>query len=238
LNANFHEGHSRYNALELVLRKTSAHYTFQWSHTFAKNLGRFGSAVDPFNRDLFYGPTDYVPHLDKLNFLLDLPFGKGRAYMNQGGVLNAVLGGWTVSGIGTLYQGGSPFTVGWSGLDASGTGNFSVRANRIKNGQLDNPTPQQWFDTSAFVAPTLGTFGNAGTGILFGPSSFSYDFGIYKTFPVRETVRLQFRTEMFNVFNHPNLVMPGTTANAPGFGQINTKSLEPRVIQFALRLTF
>jgi len=237
LTTNSHEGHSRYDAAEFVVRKRSAHYTFEWSHTWAKNLERI-TPIDPYNRDLYYGPANYVPHLDKLNFVVDLPAGKGRRYLNRGGLLDAAIGGWTLSGLGNLYQGGGPFTVSWSGIDPSGTGTFTNRADRIKSGRIDNPTPQRWFDTTAFVAPTPGTFGNAGTGILFGPSSFSYDLGIYKTFSVGERVRLQFRTEMFNAFNHPNLASPGTTANVPGFGQILTKSQNPRVVQFALRLSF
>jgi hypothetical protein len=237
ISANFHEGHARYRAAEFVLRKSSAHYTFEWSHTWAKNLSRT-SATDPYNRNLFYGPSDYVPHLDKLNFVVDLPFGKGRKLLNKGGVADTLVGGWTISGLGNLYQGGSPFTIGWSGADPSGTGTFIARADRVKSGKISNPTAAEWFDTSAFVAPTPGTFGNAGTGILIGPSSFSYDVGIFKAFRVRENVRFQFRTEMFNVFNHPNLAMPQTTANAPGFGSILTKSQVPRVIQFALRLEF
>ena len=237
LPGNFHDGHSRYNAVEFVIRKTSTHYTFQWSHTWAKNLGRIG-VVDVYNRDLFSGPIDYVPHLDKLNFVLDLPFGKGRKFMGKGGVTDAVLGGWTVSGLGTLYQSGPPLTITWTGIDPSNTGTFTNRANRIADGRVDNPTVDQWFDPSAFVAPTPGGFGNAGTGTVFGPSSFGYDLGIYKSFSIRETTKLQFRTEMFNAFNHPNLAMPGTAANVAGFGSITTKSQSPRVIQFALRLTF
>jgi len=234
---NFREGHSRYDSLEFVLRKSSSHYTFQWSHTWAKNLGRV-SVVDPYNRDLFYGPIDYVPHLDKLNFVVDLPFGRGRRFANQTGIVDAVIGGWTLSGIGTLFQGGAPFTISWSGLDPSNTGTFTARADRIASGKVDDPSPARWFDTSAFVAPTPGTFGNAGTGILFGPSRFFYDLGIYKSFSIREGIKLQFRTELFNAFNHPNLAMPGATANVSGFGAIVTKEQSPRVIQFALRLTF
>ena len=96
----------------------------------------------------------------------------------------------------------------------------------------------QWFDTSAFAAPDTGTFGNAGTGILFGPASQYFDAAIYKSFRIREGIKLQFRTEMFNAFNHPNLGSPNTTLNGFAFGQILTKSQTPRVIQFALRLEF
>lgn len=231
-----HEGYSRYDALEMLVRKSSKHYTFQWSHTWAKNLGRLAVA-DPFNRDIFKGPLDYVPHLDKLHFLIDLPVGRGRSWLNRGGVADAVLGGWTISGIAILHQSGSPLTIEWDG-DPADVGAGGARPNRICSGRLRNPTPDKWFDTSCFVEPTPGTFGNSGTGILFGPPRRSFDFGLYKNFAIRENVKLQFRTEMFNAFNHPNLQNPFTVANSPLFGQILSKDLDPRVIQFALRLTF
>jgi hypothetical protein len=96
----------------------------------------------------------------------------------------------------------------------------------------------RWFDKSCFVAPRRGTFGNAGTGILFGPPSFFADFGLHKNFAIRENIRLQFRSEMFNLFNHPNLGTPVTSFDSPFMGQIQRKSQVPRVIQLALRLTF
>lgn len=237
LGGTFHEGYSRYDALEVAVRKSSAHYTFQWSHTWAKKLGRVGVA-DPYNRDLFYGPLDYIPHQDKVNFVIDLPFGQSRKWLDQGGVVNAVLGGWQVTGIAILHQSGSPLTITWDG-DPANVGLFNVsHPNRIADGRLDNPTPARWFDTSAFVAPTPGTWGNSGTGIIFGPSSRFFDAGVYKNFVLGEDVGLQFRTEFFNVFNHPNLANPFTVANEANFGSITTKNQSPRVIQFALRLTF
>ena len=88
------------------------------------------------------------------------------------------------------------------------------------------------------MAPTPGTVGNSGTGILFGPSKWFFDLGIYKSFQLTEALRLQFRAEAFNAFNHPNLQDPVTLANSAFFGRILTKDLTPRVFQFALRLDF
>jgi len=245
IQANFHEGRSRYDALEMSLRKTSTHFTFQWSHTWAKNLARL-SPVDPYNRDLFYGPQDYIPHMDKFHFVADLPFGKGMKFLNRGGGVDAVLGGWTVSGFVNI-QSGPPLTITWAG-DPANVGRFGAYPNRIASGKVDNPTMAKWFDPSAFVAPTPFTFGNSGTGILFGPGWQFFDFSIHKNFTLKENVKLQFRSEMFNVLNHPNLAMPGTSANGLAFGQILTKNgpggtvfarnLDPRIIQFALRLNF
>jgi hypothetical protein len=232
----FHENSSRYRAMEILVRKNSEHYTFQWSHTWAKNITA-GPILDTFNRDQFRGPDGYRPHVDKFHFLVDLPFGKGMPWLNEGGIVDAVLGGWTVSGIAILHQSGAPLTISWNG-DPANVGISTVRANRICSGKLNNPTPQKWFDTSCFVAPTPGTFGNSGTGILFGPASRFFDFAVYKNFRTGENKSLQFRTEMFNAFNHPNLSAPRTAANATRFGEILNKALDPRVIQFALRFNF
>ena len=72
-------------------------------------MGRIG-VVDLYNRDLFYGPIDYVPHLDKVHFVLDVPFGNGKKWLNQKGIVNQVLGGGTLSGFAILRQRGSLLT--------------------------------------------------------------------------------------------------------------------------------
>ena len=198
--------------------------------------GRIG-VVDPYNRDIFYGPLDYVPHLDKFHFLIDLPFGSGRKWLSQKGVVNQIFGGWTLAGFAILYQSGGMLTPTWNG-DIANVGVGSVRPNRIGSGTVDNQTPDQWFDPSAFVAPTPLTFGNTGTGIIQGPGTQAFDASIQKNFVLTETSRLQFRTEMFNAFNHPTLANPQLAANGLNFGKILTKNQDPRVIQFALRLEF
>jgi hypothetical protein len=239
-----HEGHNHYDDMELSLRKTGPHYTFWWNHTWAKNIGRdtdqYGSdIVNPYDRNQFVGPVRYAPNNDKLSFVVDLPAGKGRKLLNRGGVLNAVVGGWTASGLFTLYQQDTPLTIWWSG-DTADIGIYSVRPNRVCNGNLSNPTNQRYFDASCFVAPTTGTVGNSGTGIINNPGWFMYsgDFGFFKSFDLKEKAKLQFRSEFYNVFNHPNHGEPGTTANGPNFGVVQYPSLTPRTVQLALRLTF
>jgi hypothetical protein len=157
--------------------------------------------------------------------------------MNQKGITDVLLGGWTLSAIAIPYTSGNPLTVTWSG-DTANVGVFTVRPRRIASGSVGNRTAAQWFDQSAFAAPTQYTFGDSGTGILFGPSSFSADLALQKYFSLGEKVRLQFRSEYFNVFNHPNLADPGLGANGFNFGVIATKNQVQRVIQLAVRLSF
>jgi hypothetical protein len=177
------------------------------------------------------------PKQFKFHTVVDLPFGYGRHFLNQRGIVDAILGGWTMSAIAIPYTAGGPLTVTWSG-DTANVGVFTVRPRRIGNGTLSDPSASRWFDTTAFAPPTQYTFGDSGTGIIFAPSSFTADFAMQKYFSLSERVRLQFRSEFFNVFNHPNLATPGLSANGFNFGVIATKNQIQRVIQLAARITF
>jgi hypothetical protein len=239
------DGHNQYRDLELVLRKQASHVNFELSYVWVKNLERL-SPEDPYHPDAFYGPENYVPTQLKLSFVIDLPVGQGRRFLNRKGIVNAVLGGWEASGFFILHQGGRPLTM-VTYLNPANVplppqtlyGDFAgERPDRICSGKLNHPTMQEWFDTSCFTTPVFGTFGNSGTGIIFGPGAFSGDASFLKNFALHENVRLQFRGEMFNVFNHPNLGNPDTTFESPTFGQITSISQNPRQIQLALRLSF
>jgi hypothetical protein len=228
---------NRYDALELILRKTGRNYNFMLSNVWAKEIS---GAPMIYVGTLFPGPGNYLPDELKLNFVVDVPMGKGRTFLNHGGVVDAVLGGWETGSIFILHQGGDPLTIGTSVNYTLDNQRDTGRPNRVCSGRLSNPTPAQWFNQSCFVAPTAPSWGNAGTGILFGPGrSMIGDWSVYKNFSMPEEMKLQFRTEFFNVFNHPYWNDPGTTMPATGvFGVITAKSLNPRTVQFALRLSF
>jgi len=243
LYTSYHDGKARYDAMELSLKKISAHYTLWWNHTWSKNLGTsFGqyegsNIVNPYDRNEFYGPARYVAQLDKVSFVADVPVGKGQRWFNHGGVADQVLGQWKFSGLLILHQSGDVLTPTWSG-DSANVGIYTVRPNRICSGRLSDPTQSEWFNTSCFVAPTPGTFGNSGSGLFTGPGRFFADFSVLKDFRIHENIGLQFRSELFNALNHPNMQDPQMTVNGPEFGQVLTKISDPRVIQFALRLSF
>jgi len=229
----------RYDALELILRKSSQHYTFEFNYTWAKNL--CSGIPDEFVGNIYRGPGNYIPTEAKINFVLDLPVGRGRRFLNHGGVADAIIGGWEASSFTILHQGGNPLTVADNGLiDTNSQGTIAGRPNQVCNPRLSNPTTAEWFNTSCFVAEAPNTYGNAGSGDFFGPGrGMLTDFGMFKNFTLHEQLKLQFRAEMFNAFNHPYLNDPGTTWGAPAsFGIIIGKSLTPRVFQFALRLSF
>lgn len=108
---------------------------------------------------------------------------------------------------------------------------------RVCNGASSNPTIQQWFNTSCFVAPPKYTFGNSGRGILRGPGAQSWDIGLDKAFHTFESQYLQFRGEFFNAFNHANFGQPNNLVGVPGTGQISGAAAA-RVIQFVMKYNF
>jgi hypothetical protein len=101
-----------------------------------------------------------------------------------------------------------------------------VRSNGLK-----------WFDTGCFVAPPAGYFGNASRNVLYAPGIHNWDIGIQKFFPILESVKTEFRAEMFNAFNHAQFGAPNSSVVSPNFGLISS-SRAPRLVQFALRVIF
>jgi hypothetical protein len=135
-----------------------------------------------------------------------------------------------------------PFSV-TSGGDRSGTALNNDRADVVGDWHLDNSirSKNDWiakfFNTAAFGPNKVGTFGNAGRNILRGPVRQSLDFGLLKSFPLKEAKRLQFRAETFNVMNHANFGNPNGNQSAGNFGRITSAST-PRIMQLALKLIF
>jgi hypothetical protein len=152
------------------------------------------------------------------------------------GVTRALANGWQINAVAAM-QSGQTFTVQNSGARAN-TGNGD-RPNVVSNPYNGPQTPNKWFDTSAFVAQPLYTFGNLGRNTMFGPPMKNVDFSAFKDFRLKEHTELQFRAEFFNVLNHPNFGQPATSLGASNFGVISsTGNYLPRNIQLALKLLF
>jgi carboxypeptidase family protein/TonB-dependent receptor-like protein len=183
--------------------------------------------------------------------LYDLPFGKGRKFLNRG-IASGIIGGWQVNSIVTAST-GFPENIS-SGVDRSSTavGNDRPNATGISP-KLDNPTTNAWFNIQAFAVQPLGTFGNVGRDVLTGPGIFSWDFSTLKNFYFTERRYLQFRFEAFNAANHPVWGDPGVSVNANrltsagvpiagtgAFGVISStrNGVDMRELQFSLKLIF
>src|SRR5690606_9544516 len=150
---------------------------------------------------------------------------------------------WQLSGVVTL-QSGRPFTVALlPEIDNSNTGRSNLgfgandRPNVVGDPRLDNPTPERWFDTSAFVMPPFGTFGNSGRNTLEGPGYRNVNLALIRWLPLGAGARLQLRAEAFNVFNRANYDNPDAFFGSPTFGRI-VSAQPPRRIQLGAKVVF
>ena len=103
---------------------------------------------------------------------------------------------------------------------------------------MANPTIDRWFDTAAFTTPAQFSYGNSGRNILFGPGRVNFDFSLFKEFRLVEAVKLQFRTEFFNLFNTPQFDLPNAAVGASNAGTITGIVGTPRQIQFGFKVVF
>ena len=112
-------------------------------------------------------------------FVYELPFGQGRSFLNRGGILNGFLGGWRLSDLFTTFS-GSPFSPLWGGGGADFAGAGTWYPNRTCNGALSNPTITEWFNPNCFPTAALGTYGNSGRHVLYGPAFFNMNAALEK----------------------------------------------------------
>jgi len=177
------------------------------------------------------------------SLIYQLPFGKGKHFGSSwNGAVNQILGGWEVTMIEKATSGFPVFIVdsnNQSGVNFQNNGNSLNRPNQTCDSMAAPTTLGQFFKTSCFSIPLPGELGNAGRTPVSGPGFVNTDFSAIKHFLLpREGMRLDFRSEFFNLFNHAQFGQPGGDINSATFGVINTTVGNPRVIQFALKLAF
>ena len=231
---------SIYHGLNTRIEKRNASgSSFLWSHTYGKMIDdSTGSPQDSYNLKAERAlSSDDVRHRFNLSYILPIPFGPGHKFgASAAGAVKEILTGWEVSG-NIRANTGSPYSPVIS-VDQSGTGNSWDRANLVGDSKKDNPTPQQWWNASAFALPAARTFGTAGRNILTGPGARSVDLAVLKKLQVREGQQVQLRFEGFNILNHPNYGVPVNTANsATSFGAISSAA-SAREIQIGLKFLF
>jgi hypothetical protein len=256
----FDQGTSSYHAMDVSLTKRmNRGLTFKANYTYGKAID-LNSAIlapsagnEPSNipspydrRRLNRGVASFsVLHQFNAYYSYQLPFGNGQRFGSGSGVLDRLIGGWQWNGS-LRAAGGFPFTP-LAGSNTSGTGDASNSDVPNWNPNFKGPVivgrPDRWFDSRAFVLPAQGTFGNVARGSLRGPGLFNLDTSLFKNVRLTEGLKLQFRTEAFNVLNHPNFAYPnevvfqGTEYSSSG-GVITNTATTSRQIQFALKLLF
>ncbi len=182
-----------------------------------------------------------------VSYVLDIPVGRGRKYMaNSNAFVNAALGGWGVQGV-TTIQSGFPLHITTNTNNANSPGSGSQRPNVVAGCDTSISGPitsklNEYFNTSCFTQPAPFTFGDESRTDphLRSPGMANWDFSAFKRFPIAPEGKasLEFRAEFFNIFNRVQFGYPGQALGSSNFGQITTQQNLPRLVQFALRLSF
>jgi outer membrane receptor protein involved in Fe transport len=253
-------GTSIYHSLQVKVEK---HYTnglaiigaYTWSKSLDDDSAYFGTNASPgfpensYNLAAEKGRSDFdYEHRFSLAYVYDLPFGNKIARL-QNSKANYLINGWEVAGI-AMLQSGAPYTPTVDGNPSNNIDNHD-RPNVVRGVSLypAHKSVNQWANPAAFSMPAQYTFGNAGRNILTGPGLADWDFSLIRNLKLWESKTLQFRVEMFNIFNRPNFTLPNADWSSTSFGVIgNTVQPiagqasggpgDPREIQFALPLTW
>jgi hypothetical protein len=249
-------GSSRYNALQMKAEKRySKGLQFLLSYTWSKILenggsgvfgvenGPGGSAAVQNLADLSsnWGVAGYdITHYFTAAINYDLPFGKGKAFLNRSGAAPYLLGNWQLNTI-TSLRSGQPYNLDVQGDVANidnriGFFNYS-RPNLVGDPYLSNPTGNMYYNPAAFAVP-INSYGNFGQNVLRSHAVYNVDFSIFRRFPFKESRALEFRAEAFNIFNIQNLGIPGVDIGTANAGVISGTAVAPRQLQLSLKLLF
>ena len=242
---------SNYHSLQVsAVQRFTGSSQVQLAYTFAKNLtdNQTDRSTAPQNSYNIRGDRSRATldrrHVLTVNYIYQVPF-----FQKQQGFVGKVLGGWQLSGI-AVYNSGLPFTATTSSFDAGGLGNVPAlvagnRPNVLCDPNANAPHDRlQFFNTACFqLNPTTTTsgvrnvVGNAGRGVINGPTTKRIDFSLIKNIQFTETVRLQLRGEAFNIFNHTNFRTLSVNVTASNYGQV-TAVRDPRTIQLGAKIIF
>jgi hypothetical protein len=236
---------SNYNSLQANLTKRFSNgISFSVAYAWSKSLD-VGSNQPGFtdNLDLRrqYGPSDFdQTHLLTISHVYDLPFGKGKPFLSNGGFAAQLLSNWQLNGI-YRYATGTPFTAtaDATACNCPGNGNFADAVAPVQT--LGGVGPgQPWVSITSFAVPGPNRFGNAGRNTIRGPHLSNYDFSLFRTFAIKERVRLEFRGEFYNLTNSPHFSNPSGNVSSGSFGIITStlSGYGNRQVQTALRVTF
>jgi hypothetical protein len=256
------KSNSNFEALSLALKRSFSHgflfsSNYQWSHEIDDGSNGSGDGDSLVAQNVSCQTCERadgiwdVRHVFNASVVYQLPFGIGKRFLSQSGFWRNVAGSWQLTST-AIARTGFPVNVT---IDRSSSivpdGNTTdQRPNLVLGVSLAPPggaTANEWINPAAFAAPAPGTFGNAPRNVARGPGTWQIDVGLAKHILVTERTQLEFRSELFNVMNHPQYGLPQADfSSGPGvFGSITATlnagpvgSGTPREIQFAARLSF
>jgi hypothetical protein len=249
-------GDQSYNQLQLEsIRRFGGNSSLQLEYAYTRSLDDVessGGPQRPYLPALDWGnSTGIHRHQLVANYVYSLPFGRGKTFLNHSShLVDSLVGGWRVSGI-TTYATGAPFSVAFS-VPSTYVGWLGGRADRMpgaplyaKGGGHNVIKGVQWFNPAAFGPPEPWTWGNSGRNILWGPGFSNWDISALKEIPLRNELRMTFRADFLDAFNHFNLNNPSATVASTSYGgsPIATAGMIQggsgnRIIQLGTRVTF
>ncbi|HWD99464.1 MAG TPA: TonB-dependent receptor, partial [Bryobacteraceae bacterium] len=248
------QNHARYNSFYLkVQKRLSGGLNLLSSYTWSKNMDASNAASNTFNAQQTSPQDNYnqaaewslatinTPSRWTTAINYQLPFGKGRHYLNSNRLVDLVAGGWSMNAQTTMqtgfplaiYQANQNSVIGTSTQRPNATG-----ASPETSGSLESRLAS-YINTSAFSLAPAFTYGNAARTIpMRGPGMANIDFSMFKTFDLYERFKAQFRAEVFNLTNTPQFYGPNTQFGSSTFGQITSQANFPRVFQLGVRFYF
>jgi hypothetical protein len=248
-------GTTNYNAIQMKAERRFSHGTsFLFAYTHSKLIDDASSvfsstvlsspntssliAADTFRpyleRDSSNGD---MPNVTSFSGIYDLPAGRNHRFASTG-IGNAVLGGWSLNTILSL-QSGMPVTVTQATNNNAFAGFSLQRPNIVGNPNLaaGKRNPAHYFNTAAFATAPQFVIGSASRNPVRGPAYRDLDVSLIKRTHLVEKADLEFRAEMFNVTNTPEFSQPNGSFGSAAFGSITSTTTDPRVVQFAIRLS-
>ncbi len=252
---------SNYNSLQASITKRMTHglslsFNYVWAHMLDdQDSGGWGSHFGPQDFQIANNPAaNYsnsnfdVRHAFKGYAVYQLPFGRGKQFLNHSSLLDVAVGGWQISGT-VVLQTGNPFTVYGNQNTYALAGTQYPDRNPGVSLYAPHRSILNWFNPAAFIQPAPGTFGNVPRNSLYGPGINTFNMSAAKEFsiPWREGIQIQFRADAQNVFNHPAFGTPNNTGlgGSAGVGQpysgtspITSLTVYGRNLQLGLRVSF
>jgi hypothetical protein len=253
---------SNYEGLSVSAKRSFARgilfsANYMWSHEIDDGSNGSGDGDSVVPQNVACQPCERADgiwdarHVFNANLVYQLPFGPGKPYLNEPGIWRSIAGSWQLTSV-VVARTGFPVnvTVDRSAADTPDGNTNNQRPNLVPGASLTPPggsSIAEWINPAAFSVPAPGTWGDAPRDLARGPGAWQIDLGVQKDIPVTERVQLQFRTEFFNIFNHPQYGLPQANFSAgPGvFGSIISSvnagpvgTGTPRQIQFMLRVAF
>jgi hypothetical protein len=244
-------GNAHFNGLLGSLRTTNFHgFTSRLSYTLGHSMDDLSYARGIIPQNSYCLRCDF----GNSNYDIRNSFSMFLTYtIPQPVKYRALLGGWQLNTLFSFFT-GTPFTV-YSGNDSSGTAEYTDRAEVVGNPFSNVPASNRatgtyyWFNPAAFAQPAHGTYSNEGFDEFYGPPTHQIDFSVFKNFAITERVRVQFRAEIFNIFNFVNYSGPANNAAGSNLGQVGSTydvafgapgigPGAPRNVQLALKVLF